>query len=377
MGFTFYQAPRIENPVIRYACAGTAATLFQEISMHAIDTLNMRAKVINGNKIYVLELIRQEGIMCLSRGIQPVLYGYILSSYIYFYTYAVSKSKMRKGMKSEENSQQQLVTADSEASNSNLKAEEQQANTVVQNEKQSPDYKGALIKTLIITFASSIIAEQLTLTLYYPFDLIKTRMQVDYLKYGYKGTLDAFIKVYQEKKSALFPSKPWLQKVFQIKNFYNGIVLYSLSYTFFVALQFSIFESLLLFVENYRQDKILRNLNLASHYDNKIPSGQTEVHHANIQSKDHSKIDIAVCSFTAGVFAGFLTNPIEFLAVNRQTNENFSIRQALKQKGIFYDMMFKGNTYRCIYNGCSAMMFFLLFQELCLPLNVDITMYDE
>jgi len=69
MGFTFWQAPKIENPIVRYAFAGTAATLFQEIAMHSIDTLNMRSKIINGPKLYVFELIRRDGFLSLMRGI--------------------------------------------------------------------------------------------------------------------------------------------------------------------------------------------------------------------------------------------------------------------------------------------------------------------
>jgi hypothetical protein len=54
MIYTFYQAPKIEDKYIRYACAGTAATLLVELLTHAVDTVNMRSKVINGPKLYVL-----------------------------------------------------------------------------------------------------------------------------------------------------------------------------------------------------------------------------------------------------------------------------------------------------------------------------------
>jgi hypothetical protein len=54
MGYTFYLAPKIENPILRYCCAGTAATLIVEVLTHGIDTINMRSKLINGKKIYVL-----------------------------------------------------------------------------------------------------------------------------------------------------------------------------------------------------------------------------------------------------------------------------------------------------------------------------------
>ena len=54
--------------------------------------------------------------------------------------------------------------------------------------------------TFIISFISSAIAELVALTFYYPFDLIKTRMQIisDHHIYKYNGVLDAFIKISQE-----------------------------------------------------------------------------------------------------------------------------------------------------------------------------------
>jgi hypothetical protein len=95
MGFTFYGAPKLEDPILRYACAGTAANLLCEVIMHGVDTVNMRSKIINGPKLYVLELIKHEGLYSLVRGIQPVLYGYFVASMVYFYAYAHSKDWLK------------------------------------------------------------------------------------------------------------------------------------------------------------------------------------------------------------------------------------------------------------------------------------------
>jgi hypothetical protein len=96
MAFTFYRAPKLEDPILRYACAGTAANLFCEVIMHSVDTVNMRSKIINGPKLYVFELIKHEGIQSLFRGIQPVLYGYFIASLVYFYVYAHSKNWLNR-----------------------------------------------------------------------------------------------------------------------------------------------------------------------------------------------------------------------------------------------------------------------------------------
>ena len=69
MGYVFYQGPKIENPVIRYALAGTAATVSVEVLTHALDTVNMRAKVINGPKVFVYSILRNEGVFSLLKGI--------------------------------------------------------------------------------------------------------------------------------------------------------------------------------------------------------------------------------------------------------------------------------------------------------------------
>lgn len=46
MGYIFYCGPEIESKVVRYALAGTAATIFVELMTHAVDTVNMNAKVV-------------------------------------------------------------------------------------------------------------------------------------------------------------------------------------------------------------------------------------------------------------------------------------------------------------------------------------------
>lgn len=46
MGYIFYCGPEIESKVIRYALAGTAATVFVELQTHAVDTVNMNSKIV-------------------------------------------------------------------------------------------------------------------------------------------------------------------------------------------------------------------------------------------------------------------------------------------------------------------------------------------
>ena len=56
--FTLIDGPLIESPYIRFALAGTCSTVAVELMTHAIDTVNMRSKVINGSKLYVYGIFK-------------------------------------------------------------------------------------------------------------------------------------------------------------------------------------------------------------------------------------------------------------------------------------------------------------------------------
>ena len=89
--------PFFSDAYFRYALAGTAATLAVELLTHGIDTINMRSKVINGPKINLLQYLRMQDFISLFRGVPAVIYGYILSSMVYFYCYAKLKDFIKKG----------------------------------------------------------------------------------------------------------------------------------------------------------------------------------------------------------------------------------------------------------------------------------------
>ncbi|TNV77489.1 hypothetical protein FGO68_gene7830 [Halteria grandinella] len=335
MAFTFYKAPSLQEPILRYACAGTAATLFCEVIMHGIDTVNMRSKIINGPKLYVFELIKLEGFSSLMRGIQPVLYGYFIASLVYFYAYAQSKQVLSELLFKQESGQEVRIT---------------------EQGQQQPT--SIYYKTMAVSFIGSGFAEFLSLAFYYPFDLIKTRMQVASQGISpsqrYLGTLDATLKIINEGAK----DQKLLDQVKGIKNLYKGGFTFGMSYTAYMAVQFSLFESILLYLE--------------------IHSGVRQQHQANPHgAKDHSWLHISIASFLAGALGGLLTNPIEFLAVNIQTQENFSTMKYIRQKGVIYDMMFKGGLWRSVYHGLQAVLFFIIWQEYAMHLNVDIAMFEE
>jgi hypothetical protein len=87
--------PNLESPYMRYAVAGTMSTLAVELLTHGIDTVNMRSKIINAPKIYVLNVFKLKGFLSLFKGIQAIIYGYTFSSMLYFYSYAALKDQIK------------------------------------------------------------------------------------------------------------------------------------------------------------------------------------------------------------------------------------------------------------------------------------------
>ena len=87
-GYTGYYGPYLENHYFRYALAGTTATVAVELSIHGLDTLNMRSKAVEGgNKKLLQSLLKWEGFVSLFRGVSSVPYGYAPSAALYFYLY--------------------------------------------------------------------------------------------------------------------------------------------------------------------------------------------------------------------------------------------------------------------------------------------------
>ena len=69
VGVTVFKGPYIENEYLRYALAGTVATVAVEFGTHGFDTINMRSKAVEGNKKLLINMFRLEGITSLFRGV--------------------------------------------------------------------------------------------------------------------------------------------------------------------------------------------------------------------------------------------------------------------------------------------------------------------
>ena len=70
------------------------------------------------------------------------------------------------------------------------------------------------------------------------------------------------------------------------------------------------------------------------------------------------KYNFGASSF-AGCFAAMLTNPLECITVNKQTNSNFVVSEFIKKEGL-KNVIMKGMCPRVAYNGLQSVLFFSL-----------------
>ena len=123
-------------------------------------------------------------------------------------------------------------------------------------------------------------AETAALPFYYPYDLIKVRMQTMQAKYGYINFTDGMIKIWQEKKeqkpsrtafvkntaemlSRVTPNilssqnerkeriKNYLLAILRIRNYYSGALWYGMAYTMYISLQFGIHDMMVQWIGDF------------------------------------------------------------------------------------------------------------------------------
>lgn len=78
-----------------------------------------------------------------------------------------------------------------------------------------------------------------------------------------------------------------------------------------------------------------------------------------------------VASFLAGGIAAAITNPLECITVNKQTDPNFRIGAFIKEEGL-WNMCVKGLAPRVAYNSLQSIMFFTMVLELGKLYNVNL-----
>ena len=225
-----------KNEVFRLALAGSLANMFWDVLFHFADTVNTRSKLNTHhvstyfmiNKIYM-----EEGLYGLSKGISAGFYGSIACGFIYFSLYKTLKTYMFQ------------------------------------------KFDGKLHSSLIFLTAA-FFSEWVTLLVYYPFDMIKSRLQTSNKRYKYKNLLHAFRKEITENG---------------ILSLYKGGSSYLIMFATMISWQFCIYESLI---------KYLKNKYLEEY-------------------RKREALWIISSSWIAGAVGSAITNGFEVIVVTRQT----------------------------------------------------------
>ena len=175
-----YQAQNgMKNDILRMAVAGSLANSMVETSFHFLDTVNVRTKLSSHNRSMLStfkHIYSKEGIHGFVKGFSACYYGSIICGFVYFGLYKVLKKSISDFL--------------------------------------GPDYNIAWS----LAFASGL-SEFLTLLIYYPYDLIKCRLQTKNHIFKYKNLVHAYRKEIfgRDKKS------------------FNVLPLYSGSFPFLVT----------------------------------------------------------------------------------------------------------------------------------------------
>ena len=134
--------------------AGSIANMMIEVSFHSVDTVNVRAKVSEKQQStvnVVKKIYMKEGIIGFGRGLSACYYGSIACGFIYFSLYKLFKEYAR-------------------------------------------DFLGPEFNPAWTFFVASFTAELFTLMVYYPYDLIKCRLQSKNYIFKYRNLVHAFQK---------------------------------------------------------------------------------------------------------------------------------------------------------------------------------------
>ena len=88
-----------------------------------------------------------------------------------------------------------------------------------------------------------------------------------------------------------------------------------------------------------------------------------------VEKRQYFSADIVVSAILAGSIASFVTNGLEILQVNKQSDAKFKVMQFMRKN--FYRVMFAGAAYRAAYYGLQAAFVFYLFEEFKVHFKCD------
>lgn len=270
---TLYKNRDNSSEIFRMALAGSLSNMFWEITFHFADTVNIRSKLHkqNVNTFHMLNTIfMEEGLYGLSKGISAWFYGSIVCGFLYFSLYKLFKTYLFK-------------------------------------------LNDGKVHSSLIFLTASFVAETFTLLLYYPYDLIKSRLQTSNRVYQYKSLLHAFQKEITE--NGLF-------------SLYRGGAPFLIMFATTISLQFTVYESYIKFIKDHYME---------SWKNRELPH-------------------VVLASFLAGAVGSGATNGLEVLVVTKQTKPETNLWEIVKREK--FGLMTKGLGARVYYQSIQSIVFF-------------------
>jgi hypothetical protein len=253
-GSAFYYSLRIKDTNFRMAVAGLLGQVTVDFLFHPIDLINTRTKYfyMDNVKTYTIakRILYTTGPRGFFRGASVTILGSSVSGFVYFYFYKRIKEYMKKILEKDEN------------------------------------------LFFIAYTVSSFVSEVIVYVFYYPFDLIKTRIQTG--QYEYKNFSDAINQICDKRDI-----------VGSFKKLYTGFIPSLTLCTTSTTLTFFTFE-------------ISRD-----HF----------AHKRNIKSEDVSGMDYFKCCLITGIVTAFSLNFLEVYTIQKIVHgKNFTFKMFIKPK---------------------------------------------
>jgi hypothetical protein len=280
------------NEIIRIGFAGSIAQFLTEIIYHPMDVINTRTKaeIAHKDNINTYKMIRRiidkEGLYGFWRGASSTFYGALLGGMIYFSTYKYLKNHLKQ-------------------------------------------YEEGGLHTLSY-LTSSLLGESLFLIFYYPYDLIRTRMQTRFPGFEYKGPLDGCRKIVGGKLK-------------NVRKLYVGATPSFVLNLSNQTIMFTVLES-------------MREYFLKKH---------------NLHSVTQLPLSLYLyCSIAAGVISGAVTNLMEVVTIHKQVDPKFKLVSFIEEQGV--KALTQGLFARVTINVFHSVTLFFVVDEISKIFNVEL-----
>lgn len=271
---------------LRVGLSGMTTQMVSDISFHFIDTVNVRLKgeqSLNRFTWIIRDIWKKAGYKGFFYGIRATIFGSTLGGLTYFTLYKYLKAKI------------------------------------------GHDKHAGPIKAFVIDFFAAAVAEAIALLVFFPFEMVKTRMQMDNRLFPYRDVFEALHRVTHPAPGDM-----------RLTRLYEGCAPYFAQFIVYTTAQFACYEA---FMRVFRKTK--RHTK-----DRYVPWKY-----------------VFVASTASGMLASLMTNWLEVITIRKQIDPTQHVKDILHQEGAH--ILIKGIGPRIIYNVSQSVMVFFILTEMC------------